>query len=280
MNRWPTQRWVVAMVLVAALFAASCAPTETVESSTGGTEDSERGEGTNTTTGPCLTVPTTEPGDVFCDGYTPPFDEPPAPVGCPSWASQTITRPADGWLGTESTGPTEDLFRSELDTNFEDPESLDKLLTAVTTLAPAGFSVESSDVWAAPECIESTRLIQAYLTDDEGAQIRILFTPMKGQLDWFYVKPSGEIVRTDLDDGGELMTGQTPDESTVRAWVASPDGLFVRVTAYGANADTYAGYPTTGAPLPTEVGDTMPPVGKAPLTQDQAAAMAKAVLAS
>ncbi len=220
---------------------------------------------------PCVRTVTTIPGDEYCPGYPTTV----TPASCPGWARSQSARPVDGWLGTNSSR-RDSLGRSG-ELGFDDQARLDQLIAAAAPHVPAGFSLASSRVLGYTNCPDAPSTFQLSYTNAAGDQVYVFLTRLLDQLDWSVQKPSGTIERSQ-SNGSELATGATTDGTTVRAWFARADGTMVQVTAYGSNAETYPGFPTTIPRPTTSVGaePTSPP-GPSPLSRSEAANLAAAL---
>ncbi len=193
------------------------------------------------TTRACVTVPTTIPGDVFCDGYQPFPDTPVTRTGCPDWAITPVTRPADGWLGTNGPEPKDGLWRRSTEQLY-DHEGLVDFASRARSAAPNGFALSTSEAMASPACIEESVSYSLSFNGPDGAVLWVLRTRLIGQANWFE-EGYAPTDRSSSGDGTEFATYDEP--AVVKVWMAAPDGTLVKITAYGANADRRFGFPTT-----------------------------------
>ena len=219
-----------------------------------------------TTIPDCVTVPTTLPGEQFCDGYDP---TPPSSAGvCPEWAVEGVARPPDGWLGhshANGNGPVDGLWRSGFSSPAVHPPAIDLQDQAVAA-APTGFVHSSTSVHAHSDCVDQTAMISVWFTDPDGAELGVTRTPLMGQVNWseeFY-SPTEHL--SEDRDGDGLVDAEWAwhDGGTVvKVWMVTPDGVLTKAVAYAENTNRMWGFPTT---MPTIPDTTRPPVG--PLTLD------------
>ncbi len=245
-------------------------PDTELDTESGGTESGGTGSGSSS----CVTVVTTIPGERYCDGYDP-FPERSTPDGsspCPQWAAEPATRPDGGWLGTEGTS-VDDLSRSGLDLLDGSPE-WEAFSTRAAGLVPPDFVADGGSAMGVRACLDATLSMRAVFRHADGSRLLVLSDRLLSQYDWERQPPSGTIQRQSLDDRSELATASYSDGLALRAWVASPEGRLTRVVAFGANAPTFSGFPTTIPPQPTS--DPPTPV---PMTLDQVVELVLAVAA-
>ena len=207
---------------------------------------------TPTTDSVCVTVPTTIPGQTFCDGYdpTPPTD--PADKNCPDWATTVVTRPSGGWLGVDGASSKDGLWRSKLN-DIGANDSLDAFAAQTAAAAPSGFSVSSKRASANAACIEESLILGVVLAGPAEERIGVSRMRLTGQVDWFQegYPPTKRFTGA---TGNEFATFDSP--TVIKVWMVTPDGEMTKASAYGENADRRSGWPTTT----TNFGSTEPAV--------------------
>lgn len=242
---------------------------------------------TNTTgaegpvTSECVTAVTTIPGEVFCDGYDPDLelsgDDGQGDVDndCPLDPLPAAGQPDDGWLGVETSGPTQQLR------SFFDPQPAaghpdrTRLAEAASAAVPSGFDVVASDAVGDRRCPESPIVISASFANDDGEEISILWTHLRAQIEWFNEPISGDVQRSALDDGTEIVANDFGGlGQTHRVWAAKPDGSVIKVVVAGTNAPSQAGWPTTTMGFEDDGPEPLP----APLTLTESVDLALKLL--
>jgi hypothetical protein len=211
----------------------------------------------------CATVPTTVPGRRFCDGYDPTPTPTPTSGGddrCPDWARMSVTRPPGGWLGTDEAVATDGLWRSGLD-DVDGGPLFQNFVDRAVAAAPPGFSLVTASVSANDVCVDESLVYGVVFEGPDDAYLGVSRMRLIGQVGWFEEGyPPSE--RATEPDGTELAW---TDLSTVaKVWMASPDGMLVKITAFGSGADRRWGWPTTMATT-APADPTVPP---SPLTID------------
>ena len=215
-----------------------------------------------------MTVPTTIPGQVFCDDYDP---NPPTSAGdpaCPDWASVKVDRPAGGWLGADGSTGTDLLWRPETE-DLQNYAPLDDYVARVLAAAPTGFVLDGSSARANAACVEKSLKLAAWTEGPDESSLGVFTMRLTGQLDWFEEGYPPTQFATEAD-GSEL--GWYDGGTVAKVWAVSPDGLLTKVYAYGANADTRFGWPTT-----TTIFGTTEPARSLPITIDELKALARAL---
>ncbi len=230
-----------------------------------------------TTIADCVTVPTTIPGDKFCEGYVSTPSE--VAMGCPSWAIDGVARPSDGWLGdshSEGGGPVDGLWRSGFSSPAVHQPSADLYDRAVAA-APAGFTHTSTNTNAHPDCVDQTAIISVWFNGPDGAELGIIRTPLMGQVNWseeFYSPTKHLDEDRDGDGQVDVEWAWYDGGSVVKAWMVTSDGVLTKAVAYAENTNRMWGFPTT---MPTIPNTTSPPVGPLTLDADDLRAFIKSV---
>jgi hypothetical protein len=249
------------LVQVAVLASVSLLSLACGSASTTGTE--------SPVTSSCVTAVTTIPGEVFCDGYDPDLElssdegQGDSANDCPLDPLPAAGRPDDGWLGTETSGSTQKL------SVFFDPQPAAghpdriRLAEAATEAVPPGFELVAGDALGDLRCPETPIVISASFANDAGEEISILWTHLRAQIDWFNEPLSGDVDRSALDDGTEIVANNFGGLGQKhRVWAARPDGSVIKIIVAGANAPSQAGWPTTTARFDGDDPEALP----APLT--------------
>jgi len=214
-------------------------------------------------------VPTTIPGQVFCDGYDPAPDPTSEDNECPEWATRPVTRPADGWLAASDAADQDGLWRSSIE-EIGGYDPLDDLVGRAVAAAPTGFSLSGSEARANDACVDQSVVLGVSFSAADEAQLQVTRMRLLGPVSWFEegYPPTG---RSTDDDGTEIAFYDSP--TVAKVWTVSPDGTLTKITAYGANADRRSGWPTTMPPG----SDPQPPATPLTITADDLLAMARAL---
>lgn len=218
----------------------------------------------------CVTVPTTVPGMQFCEGYDPaadPASQNPQPVvECPTGDAP---RPAVGWLGEDPA--SQPRLGGDIGA---DPMLADDLAAKVVAQLGDGYHAVETAVRANAVCPDEPPMISVTLDAPGGGTVYVVTYHLRTSLYWFEEPVVGDLVRSTLPDDTEVAVNDFAGEGVHRrAWVARPDGTYLKVVASGAGAPSQGGWPTmppTTAPLP--------PGGPAPLTLGEVQALALALL--
>ena len=217
----------------------------------------------------CVTAVTTIPGEVFCDGYDPNLElsadhgQSGIANDCPLAPPPAAVRPDDGWLGTETSGSTQQL------STFFDPQPAPghpdriRLAEAATAAVPPGFNLVASDALGDLRCPETPTVISASFANDVGEEIFIVWTHLRAQIEWFNEPLQGDVERSALDDGTEIVANDFGGLGQKhRVWAARANGSVVKVIVAGTNAPSQAGWPTTTTRFDEGIPEALP----APLT--------------
>lgn len=272
-RRSPLLLALVAVLASAALLAACGSDGATVSADRpGGTGDAADGSGGSFAPYPegCVTVPTTVPGMVFCQDYDPAADlasQTPQPVvECPT---NDPVRPEVGWLGDDPG--SQPRIGGEV---AIEPGAADELAAKAAAQLGEGYVVAEQGAWLSSICPVQLPVRWVTLDAPGGGTVYVVTYQLTTSLYWFEEPVSGDLVRSTLPDGTEVAVNDFAGEGVYhRAWVARPDGTYLKVVASGADAPSQGGWPTmppTTAPVP--------PGGPAPLTLGEAQALALALL--
>jgi hypothetical protein len=224
----------------------------------------------------CMSVPTTVPGEDPCPDYDSGTAQPdtsrdnarspsaPAPVA----DACSPTRPAGGWLGS-SRPPGTYRHVTDLQRSATVPE-MQALVDRVTSLVPADFILDSTQVLVDATCPSGPKTLRLYLSSPDGARIIIESTQLYSQIILEDQPHNGPLERHQLAGGVELATNDYAGLGTnLRVWAAAPDGAMIQIGAFGPNVADQ----TT-----TVVTPLTKPTGPAPLPLEQLKVVAQALL--
>lgn len=264
----------LAAVMTAAVVLVACGSDGAMVSGDqpGGTGTVASGTGGSFAPNPdgCVTVPTTVPGMQFCPGYDPMADlasqSPDPVVECPT---NDAVRPAAGWLGDDPASRPRIGGEVAIEAG-----AADELAAKAVAQLGDGYVAVEQGAWLSSVCPVQLPVRWVTLDAPEGGTVYVVTYQLRTGLYWFEEPVAGDLVRATLADGTEVAVNDFGGEGIYRrAWVARPDGTYLKVVASGAGAPSQGGWPTTmmtTAPLP--------PGGPAPLTLGEVQALALALL--
>lgn len=182
--------------------------------------------------------------------------------------------PENGWLGGEP-GSGISLSLPEWAAVADADREADRLAVEAQNALNGGFEIVVAETYEQPACSEAPRLLRAWLDHPERGSVMIFATTLLQALDWATepITAAAMPLRTD-DNGSQVVTDLDADDARQRAWVATPQGRYIKVVAIAPNAPPEQ----FGVATTIFVDPDGPEPGEPPLDAEAAVALALELL--